>query len=227
MKNKKSIQADLENKKGIFLQLGMIAALSIILISFEWTSSPKAMETIDLVNEISIEDEMLFIPRERPPENQIKPELPKIAEVLDIVDDNVEIEDFKFDMEVSRESSYDFKNYESPDEVVKENIKFYRVEEMPAFNGGKPEIEFRKYIARNLVYPDIAASNGVSGRVTIEFAIDETGKVVDAVIIQGVDPALDKEAKRVVLGSPLWTPGKQRGKAVKVHFVFPITFVLQ
>jgi protein TonB len=51
--------------------------------------------------------------------------------------------------------------------------------------------------------------------------------VVDAVVVRSVDPALDKEAIRVVMSSPPWSPGKQRGKPVKVLFTFPINFVLQ
>jgi protein TonB len=101
---------------------------------------------------------------------------------------------------------------------------FYIVEDMPTFNGGDPATEFRKYIARNLRYPEIAAKNGISGRVIVQFAVDRVGNVVDAVVVRNVDPALDKEAVRVVMSSPKWVPGKQRGKAVKVLFTFPINF---
>jgi protein TonB len=98
---------------------------------------------------------------------------------------------------------------------------------MPTFNGGDPATEFRKYIAQNLRYPEIAAENGISGRVIVQFAVNKMGSVVDAIVVRSVDPALDKEAIRVVMSSPKWTPGKQRGKAVKVLFTFPINFVLQ
>ena len=85
----------------------------------------------------------------------------------------------------------------------------------------------RKYIGQNLRYPEIAAENGISGRVIVQFAVNKVGTVVDAKVVRSVDPALDKEAIRVVMSSPKWTPGKQRGKAVKVLFTFPINFVLQ
>lgn len=104
---------------------------------------------------------------------------------------------------------------------------FYVVEEMPAFNGGEPATEFRKFIGQNLQYPETATENGIEGRVIIQFAVDKNGKVVDATVVRSVDPALDKEAVRVVSSSPDWTPGKQRGKAVKVLFTFPINFVAQ
>ena len=103
---------------------------------------------------------------------------------------------------------------------------FYVVEDMPTFNGGDPTIEFRKYIARNLRYPELAAEKGIGGRVVVQFAVDKRGQVIDPVVVRSVDPALDKEAMRLVMSSPKWTPGKQRGKAVKVLFTFPFNFVL-
>jgi protein TonB len=102
---------------------------------------------------------------------------------------------------------------------------FFIVEEMPGFQGQSPE-EFKSYLSENLRYPEIAAENGISGKVFVKFAVNSKGKVVDVVILRGVDPSLDKEAIRVVKSSPMWTPGKQRGKEVKVQFTFPVYFVL-
>lgn len=126
------------------------------------------------------------------------------------------------------------KRYEAKDGVILITTKdgarddvFYIVEEMPKFNDGEPGPEFRKYIAQNLRYPETAAKNKVSGRVIVQFAVNEGGQVEDAVVVRGVDPALDKEALRVVNSSPKWTPGLHKGKAVKVLFTFPINFVLQ
>ncbi len=105
--------------------------------------------------------------------------------------------------------------------------KFYVVEEMPTFKGADATVEFRKYIGENLMYPEIAAENGISGRVIVQFAVNKVGKVVDAVVVRKVDPALDKEAIRVIMSSPEWKPGKQRGKIVKVLYTFPVNFVNQ
>ena len=227
MEAKKSKQADLENKKSIFIQVGLVVALSIILIGFEWTSKPDRGDDSEMVQQIEMENEMIVTRRQEPPKEQPKPETPKVAEVLDIVEDDVEIDDFDFDMEVDEDTEYDFTMVEDDEEDIQEEEIFYIVEDMPTFNGGDPAIEFRKYIAANLEYPEIAAENGISGRVIVQFAVNSTGKVVDAVVVRSVDPALDKEAIRVVMTSPPWTPGRQRGKAVKVLFTFPINFVLQ
>jgi protein TonB len=229
MELKKSKSASLENKKGMFIQIGLVVALSITLVAFEWTKGESKDDGSDAVAEIQFEDEMMQITRREEPKPEPKPEQPKVAEVLDIVDDDVQIEDdFDFDMEATDDTEYDFTSMMGDDsEEIQEEEVFYIVEDMPTFNGGDPATEFRKYIAQNLQYPEIAAENGVSGRVIVQFAVDRTGKVVDAVVVRSVDPALDKEAIRVVMSSPKWTPGKQRGKAVKVLFTFPINFVLQ
>ena len=124
---------------------------------------------------------------------------------------------------------------EPPDETIDSQTDiapvdeevFFIVEEMPTFNGGEPATEFRKYISQNLQFPETASENGTEGRVIVQFAVDSNGKVVDAIVVRGVDPALDKEAVRVTMSSPDWMPGKQRGKAVKVMFTFPINFVAQ
>ena len=229
MELKKSKSADLEKRKGMFIQIGLVVALSVILVAFEWTQGEDNDIDEDAISEIQFEDEMMQITRREEPKPEPKPEQPKVAEVLDIVDDDVEIEDdFDFDMEATEDTEYDFTNMMGDDdEDIEEEEVFYIVEDMPTFNGGEPATEFRKYIAANLQYPEIAAENGVSGRVIIQFAVNKVGKVVDANVVRSVDPALDKEAIRVVMSSPKWTPGKQRGKSVKVLFTFPINFVLQ
>lgn len=109
---------------------------------------------------------------------------------------------------------------------VEEEPVFFIVEEMPSFQG-KGEDGFRQFIAKNLRYPEIAAENGISGRVYVQFAVNSKGQVVDAVVVRGIDPALDQEALRVVTSSPRWEPGRQRGTPVKVQFTFPINFILE
>lgn len=228
MKPKKSSKADLEKRKGIFIQIGLIVAMSITLIAFEWTTLPEAGEDISVVSSISFEDEIIATQREESTPEQPEPEVPEVAEVLDIVNDDVAVPDFDFGNEVDKNTVIDFKFYDDDDdEVIEESKPFVRVEEMPLFNGGEPEVEFWKYISKNLEYPGIAQENGVGGRVHVQFIVDEKGYVVDAKVLVPVDPALDSEALRVVNSSPRWTPGKQRGKPVKVIFTFPIIFKLQ
>ena len=112
------------------------------------------------------------------------------------------------------------------EEEEDEEVAFIIVENMPKFRGGDQN-SFRAWIQSNLKYPEIAAENGISGKVFVNFVVSKSGAVVDAKVVRGVDSSLDQEALRVVRSSPKWEPGKQRGKAVKVQFTFPIVFVLQ
>jgi TonB family protein len=107
---------------------------------------------------------------------------------------------------------------------------FYKVEEMPAFDGeqgGKGLEKFRDWVQLNVKYPDIAKENGISGTVYVNFIIDKEGRLTDVGIVRGVDPSLDDEVERVLQSSPDWKPGKQRGKNVNVKMAIPVKFALQ
>ena len=226
---KKSYRANLEKRRITNFIVGIIVTFSLILISFEWTTPIDHYDALALANEIEIDIEVMeAIPRDEP-KPMPKEELPLIKEVIDIVPDDIELEDVDFSMEVSRNTVYDFVILDTDEgEIIDDDpIPFAAVEDKPLFKGGNPNVEFSRFIAKHLKYPEIAAENGVYGRVTLQFVIDENGRLVDPVILKGVDPALDAEALRVVLSSPRWTPGMQRNRAVKVSYTFPINFRLQ
>lgn len=102
---------------------------------------------------------------------------------------------------------------------------FYIVDEMPEYQGG--DAALRSKIANDIKYPVIAQENGIQGKVYVSFVISKDGKVTEPVIAKGVDPALDKEALRVVHNLEKWTPGKNDGEPVNVSYTVPINFVLQ
>lgn len=86
---------------------------------------------------------------------------------------------------------------------------------------------FRYHIQRKLRYPEVAAENGIQGKVFVQFSVNSVGQVVDAKIVRSVDPSLDSEVLRVVNNSPYWEPGYQYFIPVKVQFTFPVVFALQ
>ncbi len=227
MELKKSTKADLEGRRGIFFQIGLVVVLAIMLFAFEWSSKSNMANTLGELADMDLEEEIIPITREQEVKPPPPPPPPKVTEVLNIVEDDVEIEDELIieDAEADQDMEIDIVEFEEEEEVAEEEV-FFIVEDMPSFQG-KGQEGFRSWIAKNLRYPDIAAENGISGKVYVQFAVNSKGLVVDAVVVRGVDPALDKEASRVVMSSPKWAPGKQRGKAVKVQFTFPINFVLQ
>lgn len=227
MELKKSKKANLENNRTIFLQIGLVVVLGIILAAFEWSSKPNMENTLGELADMDLEEEIIPITRQQEVKPPPPPPPPKVTEVLNIVEDDVEIEDELIieDAEADQNMEIEIVEFEEEEEVAEEEV-FFIVEDMPSFQG-KGQEGFRSWIAKNLRYPEIAAENGISGKVYVQFAVNSVGKVVDAVVVRGVDPALDKEAVRVVMSSPKWAPGKQRGKSVKVQFTFPINFVLQ
>jgi protein TonB len=228
MELKKSDKADLENKKNFFFMLGLVFALGITLLAFEWTSKPKKAEDLGAVQAQEVEDEFIPITRElevKPP----PPPPPAAVEILNIVDNDVEIEDELVieDSEADDNTIIDVAPVvvQKEEEEEDEAEVFFIVEDMPEFPGG--ELALRKWIASNINYPTIAQENGIQGKVYVTFVVGKDGKVNNATVARGVDPSLDKEALRVVNMMPAWQPGKQRGKPVNVSYTVPINFVLQ
>jgi protein TonB len=102
---------------------------------------------------------------------------------------------------------------------------FNIVEEMPEYPGGMDEL--MKFIQRNIRYPKEAQEQGKQGRVIVQFVVEKDGSITDVNIVRSADPQFDAEALRIVNMMPKWTPGKQRGKEVRVRFTLPVTFRLQ
>ena len=226
---KKSLKADLENKKNVFFMVGLVVALGVTLLAFEWTTKPSKADDLGQIQTQEVEEEIIPITREQEVKPPPPPPPPKVVEVLNIVDDDVEIED---ELEIEDTEADDKTIIDvapvistAEEEEEEEAQVFFIVEDMPEFPGG--ELALRKYIANAIKYPVIAQENGIQGKVYVTFVVDKDGGISDARIARGVDPSLDKEALRVVNALPKWKPGKQRGKPVRVSYTVPINFVLQ
>jgi protein TonB len=227
MEVKKTDKANLEKSRGMFLQLGYVIVLGIVLLAFEWGTRPSELNSLGQLEDLDLEEEIIPITRQNQPPPPPPPP-PQTTEVINIVEDDVEIEDELIldDTEADQDTEIEIVEFEEEEEEVDEEQIFFIVEDMPLFQGQENNA-FRTYIQQNLKYPLIAQENGVSGRVYVQFDISVKGEVTNIVVVRGVDPSLDKEAIRVVKSSPKWTPGKQRGRPVKVRFTFPIAFQLQ
>jgi protein TonB len=231
METKKNASCDLECYRNLFVEIGLVLALGICLVAFEVKTK---VEKASIGNELSIpeiESEIVPITRQeevKPPE---PPPPPKVVEILNIVaddvelDDELEIEDTEADQETAIDVSPLIGKYQQTEKEADEAQIFYIVEDMPEFPGG--ELALRKFLSNAIKYPVIAQENGIEGKVYVSFVVGKDGHVADAKVVRGVDPSLDKEAIRVVNSLPVWKPGKQRGKPVRVGFSVPISFVLQ
>ncbi|KAF0131897.1 MAG: periplasmic protein TonB [Bacteroidetes bacterium] len=224
MEIKKSPKADLESKRTIFTQIGLVLALAVILFAFEYKSYDQ--RTLNLSQRV-VED----IPEEIVPitEQNVKPPPPPPpaqVTVLQIVEDDVEVEDVKIDVEVDQKVAIEV--YVPPvreeEEVVETEI-FTVVESMPEFPGGAEQMML--FIAKNIKYPPMARESGIQGRVFVNFVVEPNGSVSNVKVLRGIGGGCDEEAIRVVETMPKWTPGRQRGKAVRVSFNLPVRFTLQ
>lgn len=224
MEVKKSPKADLEKRRGIYFQIGLVVVLGLVYMAFEWPSYPKIDTDLkQLASEEQFEEEIENTFREeKPPPPPPPPEEPQ---VLEIVENDVEIEDDLI-IEDSESDENDVVEIQevTVEEEEEEPLPFFILEDKPEFPGGEEALQ--KWIAQNTKYPEIAKDMGISGKVFVGFVIDKQGKVTNVKILRGVDPYLDAEALRVVKSMPDWKPGKQRGKPVPVSYQIPIKFTL-
>ncbi len=229
MEIKKSEKANLENKKLLFVEIGLVVSLLITYLAFEWTSKETSTAVLEDTTEILVEEEIISTNIDTPPPPPAAPKIPVLSDQIDIVDDEIELEDDMF-MNLEDDSSLgvEIMDYvEVEEEVVEEEaIPFQLIEDRPKFQGGDAS-NFSKWVNQRLVYPEIAKENGVQGRVMLQFTIEKYGSLTKVKVLRGVDPSLDKEAVRVVSTSPKWSPGKQRDRAVPVTYTFPVVFQLR
>ena len=231
MEVKQSPKASLENKRFIFTEIGFVIALLAVLFAFDYSSKEKKVATLETETAAVEVEDMIPITQETPPPPEAAPKIPILSDQIDVVDDNIKIDDNMFqNLEDDANSGVEIMDYieSAPEEenIEEEAIPFQLVEEKPSFNGGDAN-EFSKWVNSRLVYPEIAKENGVQGRVTLQFTVNADGSVSNVKVLRGVDSSLDKEAVRVVSSSPKWKPGKQRDRAVKVTYTFPVIFQLR
>lgn len=229
MEIKKSEKANLKNKRLLYTEIGFVVALLVVLAAFEWKSSGKKDNLLEAENIAVEEEEIIPITQDTPPPPPEAPKIPIFSDDLTIVDDDIKVDNDMINLEDDANLGvevYDYVEQVVEETVEEEAIPFQLVETKPSFNGGDAN-EFSKWVNERLVYPEIAKENGVQGRVMLQFTVGADGKVSDVKVLRGVDPSLDKEAVRVVSQSPKWKPGKQRDRAVKVTYTFPVIFQLR
>ena len=228
MEIKKSPKANLEDKRFMFVLMGLVAALCILYTAFEWNQQEITVheaENEDFLIEEEIQIDQTF-QEETPPPPPAPEEVPEVIEEIKIVEDDVETEEVNFSTEDNNEA-VEIKQVVIEEEEEEEEIEevFMVVEEMPEFPGGMAKL--MKYFSDNVRYPVVAAENGIQGRVICQFTVWKDGTIRDIVVVRGVDKALDREAVRLIENMPNWKPGKQRGKAVSCKYTVPVSFRLQ
>ena len=229
MEIKKTPKADLENRRTLYTEIGLVVALLVVWGAFSYSTKEKAVASLGEDTQVVEVEDMVPITQETPPPPPEAPKIPVLSDQIDIVEDDIKVDDNFMSLEDDANLGVEIMDYveEVKEEVVEEEaIPFQLVEEKPSFNGGDAN-EFSKWVNSKLQYPEIAKENGVQGRVTLQFTVNPDGSVSNVKVLRGVDSSLDKEAVRVVSMSPKLKPGKQRDRAVKVTYTFPVIFQLR
>ncbi len=222
MEQKKSREANLENKKVGFFLVGLLMISAVVGMAFSYQKfTPVDRQAV--VEDDNLGDELVF---EIPPEEEIIEEEPEVAppppviEEIEVVEDDEEIEEIDL---TAIEDEIDEVPDEEPVEIVAEPIAdFAEVE--PSFPGG--EAAMMSWIQENIEYPPLAVEMGEQGKVFVQFVVNKDGSIEQVKVLRGVSDAIDQEAKRVVRTMPKWSPGEQAGKKVRVRYTLPIHFRL-
>lgn len=223
---KKHPEADINQYSTLISRIGLVLSLLIVVSVFEFPSYDKA-SLIDLGTLDADFEEIQDVP---PTEQKIPPP-PKIRQPeLVVVEDEEEIEqeiEIDLDVEIDEETVIE-QVVESPinTEIEEEEVDeiFQVVEESAEPLGGYKAFYGR--IKDELKYPRKATQLGVEGKVYVQFVVDRDGGITDVKAIRGIGAGCDEEAVRVVMLAGKWTPGKQRGRAVRQYMIIPITFKL-
>ena len=236
MQLKKNPKADLTKNSSLYFAIGLASVLFISWQAIEWKTYEKTGYGYEALNVEDEDDE------EVPITEQLKtppppPPPPPAPEVIEIVEDEEEVEETVIEStETDQEEIVEVEDIELEDDFEDVDVPFAVIEDVPIYPGCEnvPKSQRRacfqeqinKHIRKNFRYPEIAQEMGIQGRVYVQFVIAKDGTIT-SVRMRGPDKNLEKEAARIISKLPRMTPGKQRGRAVRVPFSIPITFRLQ
>ena len=234
MEPKKNPKADVGRNSTLYFVIGLAAVLALVYGAMEWKKYDKA-NNYDI--SMNVEDQL---DEEVPMTEQIKtpppPPPPAAPEVIEVVEDQEEVEETVIESTETSQEEEVIEIEEVEVEEVEEDISvpFAVIEDVPVFPGCENAKDkkacfqemMQNHIRKNFRYPEIAQEMGVQGRVSVIFVIQKDGSIGN-IRMRGPDKNLEAEARRIIEKLPKMTPGKQRGRPVKVPFSIPITFKLQ
>lgn len=223
MEPKKSPKANLENKRLIFTQIGLIVALALIFFAFEYKSYESRSINLPPVEPGLFDDDLI------PITTQPKPMLPPPQQVVSLqpIDDDL-IADEPVFIDVLVNPDEPVEDYIPPRLIepdIVDDTPIAIPEQMPEFPGGTSAM--LAYLAKAIKYPQLARELGIQGRVFVSFVIERDGSVSEVSVLRGIGGGCDEEAIRVVETMPRWEPGRQGGKTVRVSFNLPVHFRLR
>ncbi len=226
MELKKNPKADLKRFRGLLLEIGLIVALIVVIVAFVYTPKEHRIEKVEM-DYGPIEEQITEITRQdqKTPPPPKKVEVKVITDLLQVVTNDTKVE-MEVDFAEFAEDTEIIQQIAEKEEVIEDDQPFLFAETMPSFNGGDLAT-FRNWVMKQLVYPAIAAENGISGRVVLTFIIEKDGTLSSIETLLTPDKSLSNEAARVLKLSPKWSPAMQRNQPVRLKFTLPIEFTMQ
>lgn len=227
MKPKNIRQQRLESNRFTYTQIGLITALTLVLLAFEWESPVKPIVSTDTRTPVSIDEITVINTGVKPPAPPLPPP-PPITVFISTEDPTAPSPDDIFDAGINPTDKIDFVTPvppPPPDPGPDESEPFIIVEAMPEFPGG--EQARVEYLANHVKYPQMARESHIEGPVYIEFVVEKDGSISNTKLLRGIGGGCDEEALRVVRNMPKWKPGHQLNKPVKVRLTMTIKFILK
>ena len=234
MQPKKNEKVDLTKNSSLYFVIGLAIILFISWQAIEWKTYEKDLYGYEALNVDDEDDEEIPITEQLKTPPPPPPPPPPAPEVIEVVEDEEEVEETVIESTETNEDEI-VEIVEVEEEYDDVDVPFAVIEDVPLFPGcervAKSERracfqdKMNKHIRKNFRYPEIAQEMGIQGRVYVNFIISKDGNITN-VRMRGPDKNLEKEAARIISKLPKMTPGKQRGRPVRVPFSIPITFRL-
>jgi len=240
LKVRKSVQADLENKRPLFLILGLVLSLSFAYLSLEWRFPDRSLIDFELSNNYFADEEDWVIPitAERKPElPQVKSSVKTNPDVLKVIENTAMLPTLNPDLFAGFVDD-GYEDIIDPLPIDIPVFHFTAVESKPIFKGCEKLVieedrfdcfqeNLLHFVAKNFQIDDQMMMFSSGEKVYVEFVIEKDGRVESARILRGEDELIGKEAIRLVKSLPPFIPAKINGKPVRMSYMLPINVKLQ
>lgn len=237
MQPKKNEKADLSKNSSLYFVIGLSLILLISWQAIEWKTYDKSLYGYEALDVEEDDDEEIPITEQLKTPPPPPPPPPPAPEVIEVVEDEEEVEETVIEStETNEDEIVEVEEVEIEEDFEEVDVPFAVIEDVPIFPGCEKvakserrncfQDKMNQHIRKNFRYPEIAQEMGIQGRVYVNFIIAKDGSISN-IRMRGPDKNLEAEAQRIISKLPQMTPGKQRGRAVRVPFSIPITFRLQ
>lgn len=222
METKKNPGLDLEKRRGFFFNFSLMLSVALVLLAFEWKQASGKENHLTIDENAKWDQTVIDIPItiQNPPPPKI------IAPIIRPIEDDVLVDkmpDVIFQPEPEDLPEPTIMDVPPTIEVAEEVVDFSEV--MPEPVGGMSA--WNEYLSKNLKYPSAARRIGIEGTVYVSFVVEKSGEISNVQLLRGIGGGCDEEAIRVIENAPIWKPGYQRSRPVKVRMRVPIRFKLQ